>query len=364
MTCSAPLRIGTLLTFSLLSLQSTGAGAGRSPVPVAPSPICAPLRTDAWIGASRSQAVSIGRQPLTRELQAALPGGASLNDSRPFAGTLFWPGPLAAGFPAGLPAAPSSAPWPAVVLLHGSGGTQCDLFTDARALAARGYVTLTLTQPDNRSGSSEASGVQALRSALEFLGSAANPVQAQTRSDDVALIGHSEGAGVVSLAQGLPGFGSVKAVVALDNLRRWLVGDPGAAVRSCARQPAYEVTPRVPALGFAKDAPCTETGDLAPDVKLGAWTFWQSRGVPAAELVPAGYAHLTFTDRAASGAQLQTQVNLISAWLGRWLRQDQGALAGLTCLPPGVLSAQFRSALFLPGQPAEPDLRAAQTGCR
>ena len=349
------LRTSALLAFSLLSLQSAVAASGSAPAPVAPSAVCAPLRTDAWIGASRSQAVSVGRQPLTPELQAAVPGGTALNDSRPFVGTLFWPGS----------SSPLPAPWPAVILLHGSGGTQCDLFTDARALAARGYVTLTLTQPDNRSGSSEASGVQALRSALAFLGSAANPVQAQTRTGDVALIGHSEGAGVVSLAQGMPGFGSVKAVVALDNLRRWLVGDPGAAVRSCARRPAYEVTPRVPALGFAKDAPCTETGDLGADVKLGAWAFWQSRGVPAVELVPAGSAHLTFTDRAASGAQLETQVNLMSAWLGRWLRQDKGALAGLGCLPPDFLSTQFRSALYLPGQPTVTDLRAAQAqaGC-
>ncbi|MGY2893223.1 alpha/beta hydrolase family protein [Deinococcus sp. UYEF24] len=348
----ALLRTAALLTFSLLPLQSARAGTHSPSAPVALSSICTPLRTDAWIGASRSQAVSIGRQPLTPELQAALPGGANLKDLQPFVGTLLWPAVF------------TSAPWPAVVLLHGSGGTQCDLFTDARALAARGYVTLTLTQPDSRSGSSEASGVQALQSALNFLISGANPVQLQTRPDDVALIGHSEGAGVVSIAQGLPGFGSVKAVVALDNLRRWLVGDPGAAVRSCARRPAYEVTPRVPALGFAKDAPCTETGDLGPDVKLGAWKFWQERGVPAVELVPAGYAHLTFTDRAASGAQLQTQVNLMAAWLGRWLRQDQGALASLSCLPPGFLSTQFHSALFLPGQTAETDLQAAQTGCR
>ena len=48
----------------------------------------------------------------------------------------------------------------------------------------------------------------------------------------------------------------VRAIVALDTLRRWVNGDPGGAVFECTAARALEITPRVPALGFAKDEPC------------------------------------------------------------------------------------------------------------
>lgn len=342
--CGAALALGSLA-------RATPAVAPPMPVAASPQTPC-PLQPVPRASGLRAQAVTFGWRPLLPAAQAQLPASTAHPD--PIAGTLLWP------------TAPH-APLPAVVLLHGSGGNQCDLYGAARGLAAQGYVALTLTQPDNRSASSETSGAEALAGALAFLASPENPALAWTRPDDVALIGHSEGAGVVSLAQGLPGFGAVRAIVALDNLRRWLVGDPGSAVRSCARPPSGEVTPRVPALGLAKDGPCTATGDTDPTVKLSGWAAWQAHGIPAAELVPAGYGHLTFTDRNATPAALAWQVGLMAAWLDRWLKADPDALKALSCQAhaplAAALSAHYRSALALPGQPVTRDLRATLQAC-
>ncbi len=326
-----------------------------TPSPVSPAPIstaapqlaCTPKVPLA--AGVQAQPVTFNWQPIAAAAQAQLPAAAS--HTAPIQGTLFWPRKTKAG------------PFPAAVLLHGSGAHQCDLFSAAGLLAARGYVALTLTQPDNDSASSETSGVEALQSALVFIASPRSPARAWTRPDDVALIGHSEGAGVVSIAQGLPGFGTVKTIVALDNLRHWLTGDPGSAVRSCTRTPSGEVTPRVPALGFAKDEPCTKSQDTSPDVKLSGWSIWQAKGIPAAALVPAGYKHLTFTDRGGTPAQLRWQSGLIGAWLDHWLKGDHPLTCQDGAALVGKLSRHYRSAFFFPGQIQTNNLRRVLADC-
>ena len=284
-------RVGFCLVFLGLGAVSNASETRAAKAPAAQSVNVSPASCHATVPLSpqmQARSVEFGWQLLPPQTQAGLPPAAI--HSQPLTGTVFWP------------QQEKKSLLPAVVLLHGSGATQCDLFSLAGLLAKNGYVTLTLNQPDNRTASSETSGVEALYSALAFLKSPANP--APTQSDEVALVGHSEGAGVVSMAQGLPGFEAVRAIVALDNLRHWLTGDPGSAVRSCDKKRAGEVTPRVPALGFAKDGPCTATGDTTPEVKLSGWEWWRRNGVASVELVPTGYEHLTFTDRRGNSERI------------------------------------------------------------
>ncbi|WP_291426657.1 hypothetical protein [Deinococcus sp.] len=67
------------------------------------------------------------------------------------------------------------------------------------------------------------------------------------------------------------------------------------------------------------------------------------------ELVPAGYDHLTFTDRRGSAAQLEWQGRLIAAWLDGWLKDDQAALSAFSAAPLQLrLSQHYRSAVFVP----------------
>src|SRR5215216_3611470 len=132
---------------------------------------------------------------------------------------------------------------PAVVLMHGAGGSQCGLWWAARHLAGHGYVTLVITHDGNL-----IEHVQAVRTGVRWLRSPSNPFRDVTLRNRIGLAGHSQGSNASMLAQDESG---VRALVALDSLKRFARGDRAAAI-GCGRRRS-PVTPRVPALGFAMD---------------------------------------------------------------------------------------------------------------
>jgi pimeloyl-ACP methyl ester carboxylesterase len=239
---------------------------------------------------------------------------------------------------------------PVVLLQHGLGGNQCAQWWTAQDLAGHGYVAIVWTAPQG-ANTTEAffNAVDAMRSAIAFVPTPANPYSANSDSSRIALAGHSLGSIVASYVQqdADPG---VRTVVALDNLRRWVNGDPGGAVFECTANQVLEITPRVPAIGFAKDAPCDARPDYAPaDLKQAGFLWWREHGVPSMELVMAGFDHLAF---ATPGSEQQHRElgYFIQAWLDHWLLNDPDADSRLladTVL--GVPTASLLSTKFLSG---------------
>ena len=111
---------------------------------------------------------------------------------------------------------------PGVVLMHGAGGSQCGLWWAARHLAGHGYVTLVLTHQGNLAGHE-----QAVRTGVRWLRSRSNPFRDLTLRNRIGLAGHSQGSNASMLAQDEPG---VRALVALDSLKRFARGDRAAAI--------------------------------------------------------------------------------------------------------------------------------------
>jgi hypothetical protein len=178
----------------------------------------------------------------------------------------------------------------------------------------------------------------------------------------MALAGHSLGSIVASFVQqdADPG---VRAIVALDTLRRWLNGDPGGAVFECSAAQVVEITPRVPALGFAKDEPCDTRPNFAPaDLKLHGFNRWREANVPVVELVMAGYSHLDFATP-GSEAKHRDLAYFIEGWLARWLLDDPAgeerffaeAVDGRPL--EDLLSTTFLSGAYLPGRVDSADFR-------
>ena len=254
-------------------------------------------------------------------------------------------------------------PRPVVVLQHGLGGNQCGQWWTAEDLAGHGYVTVVWSSPTG-AGQVQAfvNAVDAMRSAIAFVRGPANPYAAYSDGSRIGLGGMSLGSIVTSFVQGDPDPG-VKAAVALDTLRHRLTGDPGGAVSECVGNPGVEVTPRVPALGFAKDEPCNARPDYAPaDLKQAGFLHWRGRGIPAVQLVMAGYNHLDFS----VGANEQQRRDLsyfIEAWYDRWLLGDQTALERVFADSVGgrpiesLLSTRFLSGAAVEGVDTT-DLRA------
>src|SRR5262245_54051285 len=146
---------------------------------------------------------------------------------------------------------------PGVVLMHGAGGSQCGLWWAARHLAGHGYVTLVLTHQGNLDGHE-----RAVRTGVRWLRSRANPFADRTLRNRIGLAGHSQGSNASMLAQDEPG---VRALAALDSLKRFAPGDRAAAIGCTGRR--RPVTPLVPALGFAMDGPCVNRPKLVvPDL--------------------------------------------------------------------------------------------------
>jgi hypothetical protein len=274
---------------------------------------------------------------------------------------------------------------PAVLVMHGKGATQCSVWWAARLLAAhgsaaQGYVAMTINNPTNSAWTPTQliqHHVDAVQSALHFLGSASNPYASSTNPADIGLVGHSLGAAAISYVQALNPF--VKAIVGLDNIRAFHDGDAGAYVH-CQQPPSGPVTARAPALGEASEAPCTTEGQHHPSAsgpdftdKRLAFKHWRAHEVASMETVMNGFEHPTFAGlphpgqplaNAAHAKQLRRAGYYMQVWLDLWLRHDPTAPPRLlSCTPAGdpiadVLSSKlpglldplgaYQSSLFLP----------------
>ncbi len=243
---------------------------------------------------------------------------------------------------------------PLVVLQHGLGGNQCGLVWAARMLAGHGYVAMIWTSPkETTPGGSLINAVDATRSALAFARSAANPYAKLTDAKRIALAGHSMGSIDAGYVQQDRDRG-VRAIVALDNLHRWVGGDPGGAAIGCTREPSNEITPRVPALGFAMDMPCSERPDYAPaDLKEIGFRHWRKAGIPSMELVMRGFQHSSFTGK-GTDRQHRYVAHYFLAWMRLWLDGHSKATKRLLATrvddvpTPSILSSRFLSGAFLP----------------
>ena len=235
---------------------------------------------------------------------------------------------------------------PGVVLMHGAGGSQCGLWWAARHLAGHGYVTLVITHKGNLVGHE-----QAVRTGVRWLRSRSNPFRDLTLRNRIGLAGHSQGSNASMLAQDEPG---VRALAALDSLKRFARGDRAAAI-GCTR-PRRRVTPHVPALGFAMDRPCANRPALiVPDLKKTGHALWKSAGRPTMTLVMRGFEHSSFTSRGTE-EQLRSVGHFLLAWFDRYLQRDRSAttriLARRVAGKPTrrLLSTTFRSAAYLPAK--------------
>jgi hypothetical protein len=320
----------------LAALVALAVAASLAPAARADAPAYDPCPSQpsyAWMGASVAQPVLFAS--LTQ------PSG-----QRVYRGTILRPGDLRR----------YGGRRPAVVLQHGLNGNQCALWWAARDLAGHGYVTLVYTTPDS-------AAFDAMPSAVAFLRSRFNPLGSLTDGARIGLSGHSLGSIVTSDVQGSPDPG-VRAAVAFDNLHHWLLGDPGAAQISCVGAPSAPVAPRVPALGFAKDAPCSSNPSLAPpDLKLSGWSWWRAHGVPSMDLVMRGFDHGDFAG-AGSEAQHRELAHYVEAWFDRWLRGRRSADARLLARrvlgapAADLLSERFRSGAYLPPRTSTSDFAA------
>src|SRR5262245_30903447 len=236
---------------------------------------------------------------------------------------------------------------PGVVLMHGAGGSQCGLWWAARHLAGHGYVTLVLTHDGTL-----APHERAVRAGVRFLRSRSNPFRKVTLRNRIGLAGHSQGSNASMLAQDEPG---VRALVALDSLKRFAQGDRAAAI-GCTGRPRSPVRPLVPALGFAMDGPChNHPGLVVPNLKKTGHALWKSAGRPTMTLVMRGFVHSSFTSRGTE-PQLRRVGHFLLAWFDRYLKKDRRATRRiLSRRVDGIatrrlLSTTFRSAAYLPGR--------------
>ena len=229
--------------------------------------------------------------------------------------------------------------------MHGRGGSQCGLWWIARDLAGHGYIALVLTHDGNLSGH-----VRAARSAVRWLRSTANPYRRLTDRTRIGLAGHSQGSNAIQLVQ--QDEAGVRAIVALDSLKRYANGDPAAAV-GC-RGTRSPIKPRVPALGFAMDFPCAQRPTkLDPELKKTGHRNWKAARLPTMTLVMRGYDHSDFTAR-GSPKQLRRVHHFVIAWFDRYLLGLRAATRRLLATEvygqptEDLLSRRFRSAVALP----------------
>jgi dienelactone hydrolase len=270
---------------------------------------------------------------------------------------------------------------PAIVLLHGLGGQQYDVWWAARYLAGHGYVAIAATVSGSsnevyvsadgktytRSGIGPDDYVVAMQSMADFLTTTANPYSALVDPARIGAAGHSEGARAASAVQDVdPRF---SAVVAFDNLVQDLgAGDAGSAIYApCAATgisfgPSQPITPRRPALGFASDEPaatCPSNTDSAQ--KETAWGKWQSYGIDSMEIDFRGTNHMTYAQLGSATEPMQEQnLELFSfytgAWFDRYLKNDPLALGDLMATSvfgqprDNILSLVYLSGAYLPAQ--------------
>lgn len=243
---------------------------------------------------------------------------------------------------------------PGILIMHGLGGEQCDVWWAARDLAGHGYSVLTFTtQQYNPSAYYDDA-----RSALEFLAGPKNPYAASTDPSRLGAAGHSQGAIIAAMLQADPA-NHLSAIVGFDNLHKYEVDDPGAALLCGPTLPeSSPITPRVPALGEAEDTACTSAPqDTDPAVKQTGWWWWRSAKLPTIVVDIADTSHLNWAD--PSGSVDPKLIELFAyyarAWFDRWLYGDAGA--DRTLLAPEVLgrpvpqllSSHYLSGAYLPG---------------
>jgi hypothetical protein len=251
---------------------------------------------------------------------------------------------------------------PTAAVMHGIDASPCSIRWVDRLLASRGFVVIDvyrLPTPKHSAAHDNAAlqttlHMNALRSAVAYLRGPSNPFAARVNRTRLALVGHSLGASALSILQAqIP---HVQAAVALDNLKRYGANDLGSAL-ICTGTQSLEATPKVPALGFASDAPCVNTpSNTDPDLKKPGYDWWRSFKQPTMELVLRGFAHPSFSDGGTDG-QLQIVAHSMVAWLQRYELGQTAAQAALLSQHPlgpsstvdDLLSTQFHSAVFMPG---------------
>ena len=266
---------------------------------------------------------------------------------------------------------------PAIVIAPGSvTGVQAQYHWSARELAANRYIVLAV-DPQGV-GRSELVGqpqtadnyVDALASALDFLLSSDNPMQANVDAEHMGVAGHSLSARAVSWIQGEDT--RIKAIVAWDNLSSTLAGDAGIASGGGAggaliggEVPGGDPRPvkqRVPAMGQASDAPGGTTQDTDPEVKKTGYSTWRTAGISAMQIVFQGKGHADWGQAPTASAdsasdkskELQLFQHYTRAWFDLWLKNDRSAIKALTTAQvfehttATIYSVDFLSALFLP----------------
>jgi hypothetical protein len=254
------------------------------------------------------------------------------------------------------PAAKTTYPGrrPGIMIMHGLGGSQCDVWWAARDFAGHGYSVLTFTTTQFE----PATYYRDAQSALQFLAGPDNPYAAYTDPSRLGAAGHSQGAIIAAMLQADPA-NHVSAIVGFDNLHKYETNDPGgAALCGPTLSESQPMTPRAPALGEAEDTACvTAPQDTDPAVKETGWSWWRSAHIPAIVVDIAGTQHLDWAD--PDGEVDPNLIHLFAyyaqAWFDRWLLHEPGAQARL--LAPTVLgkpfaqllSTHYLSGAYLPG---------------
>lgn len=324
-----------------------------SPTPAGVYDPCNGAGDYSWQGSFVSQQITLPATPLNAT-DAALVAGAYDPSVLP-----------SAGYDAVILAPASATQFPgqrpAVVLAHGINGNLCSLWWLAHTLAGDGYVVVVYTNPYNETPYTLGSEIDGMVNGVNFLSSAQNPYLTRTNAADVAVGGWSEGSGTTGFAQEFPDLPQIKAAMMFDNLKEWAEGDPGAH-QYCLPPQQLQNTPRVPALGFASDAPCTELPTVTtPTIKESGWNWWIQHGFPTVEFVMAGYVHTSFSSAGATtetsaevSAHDQTMAAIVLPWLDAYLNGNSSSLTQiLSCTINGqpansVLSTQFQSGVNLP----------------
>jgi pimeloyl-ACP methyl ester carboxylesterase len=260
---------------------------------------------------------------------------------------------------------------PGIVMLHGKGGQKCALWWAARLLAGKNYETVVLTFPSGGSVTdAEVSAATATRSAIAWLRSHQNPYRSNLNANDIALVGHSLGAIAAQDVQQATSLTYIKTIVALDNLRKYLDGDPGGAVTCDPALLGRPITPRVPALGLGSETGCPDFPALTD--KTTGYKNWRAANVYVEEAVLANTNHPSYAGgtpfNQAHLTQLRHAAYYMVPWLTRWLRNKPALEAALVSQTPfGIPVTQmltddtnrpiFTSSAFLPSKEC-PELRA------
>lgn len=306
--------------------------------------------------ASGSQAAVTGSNPCSGQAQFAWYGNSVGTSQQIPSKTSAVTYPSTVLVPADTTAYPGQRP--VVIIQHGRNGDRCSLWWIAQYLAGHGFVAEVHAAPEDPNQEvAFRAAYDASESAIAFMNSPANPAAAVSDMSKLGFMGHSLGSAVTSLIQGDPETG-IKAIVAFDNLRRYLEGDPGGTNQECASPPNVEVSPRVPALGMAKDEPCNITpDDTRPENKQFAWQYWRSKGLPSMETVMKGFVHGDFSkgDSPTEEAKHKDLSWYVDAWFTRWLLDDTSQEAKLLSRSVNgratseILSSHYLSAACLPG---------------